>query len=99
MVTEELGKIKEKRNWKKCVKHDVTGQSAEQSASQSVVSKPRQRMQGTVVCWFHEKDWGLVRGDEGKKEVYCHRRGVWLDDGHRNPKVGSRVCFDLEMNA
>jgi len=53
---------------------------------------------GTVVVWRHEKGFGFIQvdGREGKEgQIFCHANSVYAPKPWRNPKVGSKVEFDI----
>merc|ERR1712083_458095 len=57
------------------------------------------RPTGVIKLWVQEKGYGCIQQDDGRKDLYCSRKHVWLDEGHWNPKVGSRVEFDYQCNS
>ncbi len=52
----------------------------------------------TLVCgdrWFHEKGFGFIEKADGSGDVFCGNHDVTLQDGARNPKVGSLVELNV----
>jgi len=71
--------------------------SIDKSVSAILYKPSPGKISGVVLKWKHDKGFGFIKRDDGKEDIFCHVREVWLDpaSGHRNPKAGTHVEFDV----
>merc|ERR1711879_716173 len=55
-----------------------------------------ERMTGVVLKWSHDRGFGFVKRDDGKGDIFVHKKSIYPSPGFKNAKAGSKVEFNVQ---